>query len=64
VGDLVLLYNSKFMRHPGKFLMHWLGPYVIQHVIEVGVAHLETLNREVLGGMVNGSRLKLYKYGR
>ena len=27
VGDLVLLYDSKFMKFPGKFCMHWLGPY-------------------------------------
>jgi hypothetical protein len=26
-GDLVLVYDSKFMKHPGKFRMHWLGPY-------------------------------------
>jgi hypothetical protein len=34
---------------------------VIQHVTKTGVAQLETLNGEVLGGMVNGSRLKLYR---
>jgi hypothetical protein len=33
---------------------------VIQHVKE-RVAWLETLNGEVFGGMVNGSRLKLYR---
>ena len=26
-GDLVLLYDIKFSKFPGKFLMHWLGPY-------------------------------------
>ena len=26
VGDLVLLYDSKFAKFPGKFFMHWLGP--------------------------------------
>jgi hypothetical protein len=41
------------MQHPRKFLMHWLGPYVIQHVTEVGFAKLETLNGESLGGKVN-----------
>ena len=40
--------------------MHWLGPYVIKHVMEAGVVQLETLNGESLGDMVNGSRLKLY----
>jgi hypothetical protein len=38
VGDLVLIYDNKFMQHPWKFRMHWLGPYVIQHVTEIGVA--------------------------
>jgi hypothetical protein len=38
VGDLVLLYDNKFMQHPGKFRMHWLGPYVIQQVTKTGVA--------------------------
>lgn len=27
VGDLVLLYDSKFTKFPGKFCIHWLGPY-------------------------------------
>jgi hypothetical protein len=26
-GDLVLVYDNKFLQHPGKFIMHWLGPY-------------------------------------
>jgi hypothetical protein len=38
VGDLVLLYDNKFMQHPGKFRMQWSGPYVIQHITETGVA--------------------------
>jgi hypothetical protein len=29
VVDLILLYDNKFMQHPGKFRMQWLGPYVI-----------------------------------
>jgi hypothetical protein len=64
VGDLVLLYDNKFMQHPGKFRMHWLGPYVIKEVTEAGVAQLETLNGEALKGHVNESRLKLYEEGR
>jgi hypothetical protein len=31
-GDLVLVYDSKFMKHPGKFRMHWLGPYEVAHI--------------------------------
>jgi hypothetical protein len=29
-GDMVLLYDSKYLQHPGKFRMHWLGPYEIK----------------------------------
>jgi hypothetical protein len=31
-GDLVLMYDSKFIKHLGKFGMHWLGPYEIAYV--------------------------------
>lgn len=41
--------------------MHWLGPYVITFVKDVGVVQLETLNGKPLGGVVNGSRLILYR---
>jgi hypothetical protein len=41
--------------------MHWLGPYIIKYVIEASVVQLETLNGEVLGGMVNGNRPKNYR---
>ena len=37
-GDLVLLYDSKFIKHPGKFRMHWLIPYEIVYVTEGGAA--------------------------
>ena len=29
VGDLVLMYDSKFMKFPGKFRAHWKGPYLV-----------------------------------
>jgi hypothetical protein len=59
-GDLVLMYDSKFIRHPGKFRTHWLGPYEIAYVTEGGVVQLKTLKGEWKEGLVNGSRLKLY----
>ena len=37
IGDLVLLYDSKFVKFPGKFKTHWLGPYQIQQVTDGGV---------------------------
>jgi hypothetical protein len=60
---MVLLYDNKFMQHLGTFRMHWLGPYVIQHITETGVSQLETLDGEVMEEMVNGSQLKLYRNG-
>ena len=36
-GDLVLVYDSKFLQHLGKFRMHWLGPYEVKNVIEGGI---------------------------
>ena len=59
-GDLVLLYDSKFIKFPGKFKTHWLGPYQIQQVTEGGVIQLSQLNGELLPTWINGSRLKLY----
>ena len=60
-GDLVLMYDSKFARFPGKFHMHWLGPYQVKHVIEGGVSSLAKLDGTMVPIMVNGSRLRLYR---
>jgi hypothetical protein len=54
-GDLVLVYDNKFMKHPGKFRTHWLGPYEVAYVTEGGAAQLNTLNGEWKEGLVNGS---------
>jgi hypothetical protein len=59
-GDLVQVYESKFIKHPGKFRMHWLGPYEVAYVTEGGVAQLNTLKGEWKEGLVNGSQSKLY----
>ena len=58
--DLFLLYDSKFARFPGKFCMHWLGPYQVLNVTEGGATSLARLDGTMLP-IVNGSRLKLYK---
>jgi hypothetical protein len=60
-GDLVLLYYSKALQHPGKLRMHWLGTYEVKVVIDGGDLQLKDLAGEYLRGMINGSRLKLYK---
>ena len=59
-GDLALLDDSKFIKFPGKFRTHWLGPYKIQQVIEGGAVQLSKLNGELLPMLINGSRIKLY----
>jgi hypothetical protein len=56
----VLVYECKFLKHPGKFETHCLGPYEITYVTEGGDAQLKKLNGEWKEGLVNGSWLKLY----
>jgi hypothetical protein len=63
-GDLVFLYDSKALQHPGKLRMHWLGPYEVKVVTDGGVVQLKDLAGTDLRGMINGSRLKLYKDSR
>jgi hypothetical protein len=33
-GDLVLVYDSKSLQHPGKLRMHWLLSYEVNTVTE------------------------------
>eukprot|EP00253_Pinus_taeda_P028612 PITA_28612 len=35
-NGLVLLYDCKFEKFPGKLRMHWLGPYVVKEVTNGG----------------------------
>ena len=60
-GDLVLMYDSKFVRFPRKFCMQWLGSYQVKHVTEGGATSLAKLDGTMVPTMVNGSRLKLYR---
>jgi hypothetical protein len=55
-----LVYDSKFIKHPGKFRTHWMVPYEVAYVTEGGVVQRKTLNGEWEEGLVNGSWLKLY----
>jgi hypothetical protein len=59
-GDMVLIYDSKFMKHPGKFRTHWLGPYEVAYIIEGGDSQMKTLNGKWKEVLVNGRWLKLY----
>jgi len=60
VNDLVLLYDSKFDKFPGKLRMHWMGPYVIKEITDGGAVQLVKLNGKLFRGKVNGSCLKPY----
>jgi hypothetical protein len=42
-GDLVLLYDSRYLQHPRKFKMHWLGPYQVESITIGGVVQLKDL---------------------
>jgi hypothetical protein len=63
-GDLVLLYDSKVLQHPGKMRMHWLGPYEVKTITNGGAVQLRDIMGTDLRGMVNGRWLKLYKDSR
>lgn len=34
VGDQLLLYDSKYLKHPGKLKMHWLGRFFVAEIRE------------------------------
>jgi hypothetical protein len=58
------MYDNKSLQHPGKLRMHWLGQYEVKSVTDGGVVQLRDLSSAELRGMINGSRLKLYKDSR
>ena len=53
-GDLVLLYDSKFIKHPGKLQMHWLGPYLVHSITSRGAIQLQQLYGTVLLTFIMG----------
>ena len=60
VGDLVLLYDSRFFKFPGKLQIHWLGPYEIVDINPNGSAQLKDFEGKLLPTRINGYRLKAY----
>jgi len=53
VNDLVLLYDSKFIKFLRKFQMHSGGLYVVKEITDDGAAQLAKLNGELFPGRVN-----------
>jgi hypothetical protein len=57
-GDLVLLYDSRFFKFPGKLQIHWLGPYEVMDVNPNGSLQLKDFEGKMLPTRINGYRLK------
>ena len=58
VGDLVLLYNSRFLLFSSKLKSKWTGPYLVTQLFPHGEVELET--KEGVRFKVNGQRIKIY----
>ena len=58
VGDLVLLYNSRFRLFPEKLKFKWTGPYLVTQLFPYGAVELET--KEDVRFKMNGQRIKIY----
>jgi hypothetical protein len=41
--------------------MNWLGPYKVNTITDGGFVQLKDLGGTKIKGMINGSRLKLYR---
>ena len=61
VGGKVLLYDSRFQKFPGKLQMHWLGPYFVIEIRDLGAVRLAQLEGTVIPWWVNGACLKPYQ---
>ena len=57
VGDLVLLYNSRFLLFSSKLKSKWTGPYLITQLFHHGALELET--KDGVRFKVNGQGIKL-----
>ncbi|GKA09035.1 reverse transcriptase domain-containing protein [Tanacetum coccineum] len=58
VGDLVLLFKSRFKMHPGKLKSRWYGPNVVKTVYPYGT--VEITDKNGVSFKVNRQRLKKY----
>ena len=59
----MLLYDSKFVKHPCKLQMHWLGPYVMNFITEGGPIQLQQLSGAMFPKLVNGNQRNPYREG-
>jgi hypothetical protein len=59
-GEKFLLYDSRYQKHPGKFFMHWLGPFIVAEIQHSGAVRLAQLDGMMRPGWVNDAHLKPY----
>ena len=59
--NLVLLYDIRFQKFPGKFRLHWLGPYKVRVIHVNSSFELENFAGNILPTRLNGNRLKVYR---
>ena len=62
VNDWVLLYDSRYMKFPGKFQFRWHGLYQVKEVFSNGSVQLVDARGNFFVTRINGNRLKRY-YG-
>ena len=61
-GQLVLLYNSRLKRFPGKLKSKWFGPFLVKSVSLHGAVELITPEGD-RSFKVNGQRVRPYLGG-
>ena len=59
----MLLYDSKFTKHPSKLQMHWLGLYVINFITKGGAVQSQQLYEAMLPNFMHANRLNPYWTG-
>ena len=59
-GDLVLAYDSRFGKFPGKLQQRWMGPYKVLAVNPNGSVQVQTVDTSDDHFLINGYRLKKY----
>ncbi|KAH7420576.1 hypothetical protein KP509_13G012900 [Ceratopteris richardii] len=59
-GDLVLVYDSKYYKFPGKLQTRWAGPFKVVELNSNGSMQIQDLGEEYAPVKVNALRVKPY----
>lgn len=59
-NDLVLVFDKRYEKFPGKLQMRWAGPYRIQEVFKNGSLQLQNLDGKIWPARTNIGRVKRY----